>query len=107
MTTATALASGASGQSPRSLPTSAAALPENSAVRSAAALEAALPWEVFICRACGLLYDESKGDEDSGLAAGTRFADIERWLGPISAAIIAAIVVSYLWRLWRWKPQAE
>lgn len=42
-----------------------------------------------------------------GYFLGTRFADIERWLGPISAAIIAAIVVSYLWRLWRWKPQAE
>ena len=84
MTTATALAPGASGQSPRSLPTSAAALPENSAVRSAAALEAALPWEVFICRACGLLYDESKGDEDSGLAAGTRFADIpDDWACPL------------------------
>ena len=84
MTTATALAPGASGQSPRSLPTSAAALPENSAVRSTAALEAALPWEVFICRACGLLYDESKGDEDSGLAAGTRFADIpDDWACPL------------------------
>ena len=42
-----------------------------------------------------------------GYFLGTRFADIERWLGPISTAIIAAIVLSYLWRLWRWKPQAE
>ena len=43
-----------------------------------------LPWEVFICRACGLLYDESKGDEDSGLAAGTRFADIpDDWACPL------------------------
>ena len=84
MTTATALAPGASGPSPRSLPTSAAALPENSAVQSTAALEAAWPWEVFICRACGLLYDESKGDEDSGLAAGTRFADIpDDWACPL------------------------
>ena len=43
-----------------------------------------LPWEVFICRACGLLYDESRGDEDSGLAAGTRFADIpDDWACPL------------------------
>lgn len=39
---------------------------------------------VYICRACGLLYDESKGDEDSGLAPGTRFADIpEDWACPL------------------------
>ena len=43
-----------------------------------------LPWAIFICRACGLLYDESKGDEDSGLAAGTRFADIpDDWACPL------------------------
>ena len=47
-------------------------------------VEATLPWEIFICRACGWLYDESKGDEDSGLAAGTRFADIpDDWAGPL------------------------
>ncbi len=43
-----------------------------------------LPWEIFICKACGLLYDEGKGDEDSGLAAGTRFADIpDDWACPL------------------------
>jgi len=42
-----------------------------------------------------------------GYFLGSRFADIERWLGPISTAIIALIVLAYLWRLWRWKPQAE
>ena len=43
-----------------------------------------LPWAVFICRACGLLYDESTGDADSGLAAGTRFADIpDDWACPL------------------------
>ncbi len=41
-------------------------------------------WARYICRACGLIYDESKGDEDSGLAAGTRFADIpEDWACPL------------------------
>ena len=41
-------------------------------------------WARYICRACGLIYDESQGDEDSGLAAGTRFADIpENWACPL------------------------
>ena len=45
---------------------------------------AGLAWEIFICKACGLLYDEGKGDEDSGLAAGTRFADIpDDWSCPL------------------------
>ena len=42
------------------------------------------PWEVFICKACGLTYDEARGDEDSGLSAGTRFADIpDDWACPL------------------------
>ena len=51
----------------------------------AAATDASgLPWAQFICRACGLIYDEGKGDADSGLAAGTRFADIpEDWACPL------------------------
>ena len=41
-------------------------------------------YSLYICKACGLIYDESKGDEDSGLAAGTRFADIpEDWACPL------------------------
>ena len=40
----------------------------------------AVVWQQFICRVCGLIYDEAKGDADSGLAAGTRFEDIpEDW----------------------------
>lgn len=43
-----------------------------------------LPWALFICRACGLIYDEGKGDADSGLIAGTRFADIpDDWACPL------------------------
>ena len=43
-----------------------------------------LPWALYICKACGLIYDESKGDEDSGLAAGTRFTDIpDDWACPL------------------------
>jgi rubredoxin---NAD+ reductase len=38
----------------------------------------------FLCKACGLIYDEAVGDPDSGLAAGTRFEDIpDDWMCPI------------------------
>jgi|TARA_B110000977_G_scaffold605_1_gene835 rubredoxin-NAD+ reductase len=51
---------------------------------SGGVIDASLPWQVFICRACGLLYDEAKGDEDSGLAPGTRFVDIpDDWACPL------------------------
>ncbi len=44
----------------------------------------ALVWRRFICRACGLIYDEALGDADSGLAAGTRFDDIpDDWACPL------------------------
>ena len=47
-------------------------------------MNASIAWALYICRACGLIYDESKGDEDSGLAAGTRFADIpDDWACPL------------------------
>ncbi len=42
------------------------------------------PWQQFLCRACGLIYDEAEGDADSGIAPGTRFADIpEDWVCPV------------------------
>ncbi|MFT9331522.1 MAG: rubredoxin, partial [Acetobacter persici] len=31
---------------------------------------------LYICKVCGWIYDESKGDPDSGLPPGTRFEDI-------------------------------
>ena len=44
----------------------------------------ALPWRQYLCRVCGLVYDERLGDADSGLAAGTRFEDIpDDWACPI------------------------
>lgn len=44
----------------------------------------AIAWRRFICRACGLVYDEARGDPDSGLAAGTRFEDIpDDWSCPL------------------------
>ena len=47
-------------------------------------MNTSVAWALYICKACGLIYDESKGDEDSGLAAGTRFADIpDDWACPL------------------------
>jgi rubredoxin-NAD+ reductase len=38
----------------------------------------------WICDACGFIYDESKGDPDSGLAPGTRYQDIpDDWQCPL------------------------
>lgn len=42
------------------------------------------PWRRYICRVCGLIYDEAEGDLDSGVAPGTRFEDIpDDWECPI------------------------
>lgn len=42
------------------------------------------PWRQYICRACGLIYDEELGDPDSGLEPGTRFEDIpDDWECPL------------------------
>ena len=41
-------------------------------------------WRQYLCRVCGLVYDEAAGDADSGLAPGTRFEDIpDDWACPI------------------------
>ena len=38
----------------------------------------------WICDACGYIYDEAKGDPDSGLAPGTRYQDIpDDWQCPL------------------------
>lgn len=42
----------------------------------------------FICRACGLIYDEQKGDPDSGIAPGTKFEDIpDDWVCPLCGVV--------------------
>ncbi|MDO4682693.1 MAG: FAD-dependent oxidoreductase [Lautropia sp.] len=42
------------------------------------------PWRQYLCRACGLIYDEAQGDPDSGLPPGTRFEDIpDDWVCPL------------------------
>lgn len=41
-------------------------------------------WQRYICDACGYIYDEAKGDPDSGLPPGTRYADIpDDWACPL------------------------
>ena len=41
-------------------------------------------WRKFICRACGLVYDEALGDADTGIAPGTRFDDLpDDWACPL------------------------
>jgi len=45
-------------------------------------------WKQFICRACGLIYDEKLGDPDSGIAPGTRFSEIpEDWVCPLCGVV--------------------
>lgn len=42
------------------------------------------PFREWVCRVCGWVYDEAKGDPDSGLAPGTRYEDIpDDWACPI------------------------
>jgi len=37
----------------------------------------------YVCQYCGHIYDESLGDPDSGIAPGTKWADIpEGWMCP-------------------------
>jgi rubredoxin len=44
------------------------------------------PYLEYICNACGYIYKEVDGDPDSGLAPGTRFADIpDDWECPLCA----------------------
>lgn len=41
----------------------------------------------FICRVCGYIYDEARGDLEHGLPAGTRFDDIsDDWVCPLCGA---------------------
>lgn len=41
----------------------------------------------YVCEICNYVYNPETGDEDTGLAPGTAFADIpEGWLCPICGA---------------------
>ena len=39
----------------------------------------------------------------AGYFLGSQFKDVEKWLGPVSTLVIAGIVLTYVWRLLRWK----
>ncbi len=45
----------------------------------------------------------SAGLAIAGWALGRRFTDIEKYVGPLSTAIIGAIVLTYLWRQLTWR----
>ncbi len=41
----------------------------------------------YVCRVCGYVYDQSKGDPDSGIEPGTKFEDLpDDWVCPICGA---------------------
>ncbi len=42
-----------------------------------------MEYRTWLCVVCGYLYDEAKGDEEHGLAPGTRWKDVpEGWECP-------------------------
>lgn len=43
----------------------------------------------------------------AGHALGERFEDVDVWLAPIAKLIVAAIALTWLWRVARWKPRAR
>ena len=36
----------------------------------------------------------------AGFKLGERFGDIERWLGPLSTAVLVLLLATYVWRVW-------
>lgn len=42
---------------------------------------------LYVCNACGYIYDPSEGDPDAGIPPGTAFADLpEDWVCPVCGA---------------------
>ena len=42
---------------------------------------------LYVCNACGYIYDPSEGDPDSGIPASTAFEDLpEDWVCPVCGA---------------------
>jgi membrane protein DedA with SNARE-associated domain len=41
----------------------------------------------------------------AGYFLGSQFDDVEKIIGPLSSVVIGLIVLTYIWRLWRWKPK--
>ncbi|SHN54442.1 rubredoxin [Desulfovibrio litoralis] len=41
----------------------------------------------YVCTVCGYVYDPSEGDPDNGVAAGTKFEDVDHaWTCPVCGA---------------------
>ncbi|MGC8993445.1 MAG: rubredoxin [Candidatus Aenigmatarchaeota archaeon] len=41
----------------------------------------------YVCKVCGYVYDEEKGDPESGIKPGTKFEDLpDDWVCPICGA---------------------
>lgn len=43
----------------------------------------------------------------AGYVLGTRFGELERYVGPVGVATVALVAIWYLWRVFTWKPRAE
>jgi len=43
----------------------------------------------------------------AGVFLGSRFEEIDRYVGPAAIAVTVAIVLGYLWRVLTWKPRAR
>ena len=42
---------------------------------------------LYVCNACGYIYDPSEGDPDAGIPAGTTFENLpEDWVCPVCGA---------------------
>ena len=41
-----------------------------------------------------------------GYFLGSQFGEVEEWLGPLSTLVIAAIVITYLWRVVTWRTKS-
>ena len=67
------------GKSPKTAPTYVK--DEPSAIPKAAA------GARYVCSVCGYVYDEALGDQDNGIAPGTKFEDLpESWICPVCGA---------------------
>ncbi len=42
-----------------------------------------------------------------GFVMGSRYKEVDTYVGPVAFAVMAVIVAGYIWRLIRWKPQSD
>lgn len=47
-----------------------------------------MPYKKYLCLLCGYVYEEEKGDENEGIAPGTRWEDLpDDWVCPECGAM--------------------